>query len=489
MLKGVLFLLLSINIKDVIHGDNHFVNEWAVEIPGGIQQATQVARAHGYEIVKELKPFDHHYLLRHKDVPSRSRRSAYHHTKRLSSDSRVLWVDQQISRSRRKRDFMSERSTERAYSEFHVNDPLWSSEWYVHDTREGGSSIPKLDLHVLPVWHSGITGKGVVITVLDDGLEKNHTDIEANYDPYASTDLNDNDNDPQPRYDPTDENKHGTRCTIHHTGTSAAAPLAAGIIALLLEKNPELTWRDVQHLVTWTAEYSALKQNPGWKKNGAGFWISNSFGFGLLNAAAMVKAADKNTWKTVPEKTICYVESDPQTANLPMNLRSKQEVEIKIKTTGCKGQANEINYLEHVQFIITMDYTKRGDLSLNATSASGVETMLLSQRPLDKSSAGFQEWTFMSVHSWGEHPSGTWKLKFWDAAGQNNAGIIKSVKLVLHGTKEQPDHVKRAQGHRIYDENYNQVKDERAPAPGDDSVERKSSLQSLMAKIRLLTGV
>ncbi|KAK3096815.1 hypothetical protein FSP39_003549 [Pinctada imbricata] len=651
MLKGVLFLLLSINIKDVIHGDNHFVNEWAVEIPGGIQQATQVARAHGYEIVKELKPFDHHYLLRHKDVPSRSRRSAYHHTKRLSSDSRVLWVDQQISRSRRKRDFMSERSTERAYSEFHVNDPLWSSEWYVHDTREGGSSIPKLDLHVLPVWHSGITGKGVVITVLDDGLEKNHTDIEANYDPYASTDLNDNDNDPQPRYDPTDENKHGTRCageiamvannskcgvgiaynakiggvrmldgrvtdsleaeaiafnhtyidiysaswgpnddgqtvegpgpmalkafekgikegrngkgviyvwasgnggrlgdncdcdgytgsiytlsinsasqhqlkpwysemcastmaatyssgayndqrivsadlhgrcTIHHTGTSAAAPLAAGIIALLLEKNPELTWRDVQHLVTWTAEYSALKQNPGWKKNGAGFWISNSFGFGLLNAAAMVKAADKNTWKTVPEKTICYVESDPQTANLPMNLRSKQEVEIKIKTTGCKGQANEINYLEHVQFIITMDYTKRGDLSLNATSASGVETMLLSQRPLDKSSAGFQEWTFMSVHSWGEHPSGTWKLKFWDAAGQNNAGIIKSVKLVLHGTKEQPDHVKRSQGHRIYDENYNQVKDERAPAPGDDSVERKSSLQSLMAKIRLLTGV
>lgn len=42
-------------------------------------------------------------------------------------------------------------------------------------------SLPKLDLHVIPVWQKGITGRGVVITVLDDGLEWNHTDIYANY--------------------------------------------------------------------------------------------------------------------------------------------------------------------------------------------------------------------------------------------------------------------------------------------------------------------
>ena len=26
-----------------------------------------------------------------------------------------------------------------------------------------------LDIHVLPVWNQGITGKGVVVTILDDG--------------------------------------------------------------------------------------------------------------------------------------------------------------------------------------------------------------------------------------------------------------------------------------------------------------------------------
>lgn len=35
-------------------------------------------------------------------------------------------------------------------------------------------------------------------------------------------------------------------CTKSHTGTSASAPLAAGIAALTLEANPDLTWRDLQ---------------------------------------------------------------------------------------------------------------------------------------------------------------------------------------------------------------------------------------------------
>lgn len=40
-----------------------------------------------------------------------------------------------------------------------------------------------------------------------------------------------------------------TGCTSAHSGTSAAAPLAAGVIALVLSVNPCLTWRDVQHLI------------------------------------------------------------------------------------------------------------------------------------------------------------------------------------------------------------------------------------------------
>ncbi|KAH9632981.1 hypothetical protein HF086_003023 [Spodoptera exigua] len=37
-------------------------------------------------------------------------------------------------------------------------------------------------------------------------------------------------------------------CTAGHTGTSASAPLAAGICALALQANRDLTWRDMQHI-------------------------------------------------------------------------------------------------------------------------------------------------------------------------------------------------------------------------------------------------
>lgn len=59
------------------------------------------------------------------------------------------------------------------------------------------------------------------------------------------------------------------RCTSTHTGTSASAPLAAGICALALEANKDLTWRDMQHIVVRTANPLNLVAND-WITNGVG---------------------------------------------------------------------------------------------------------------------------------------------------------------------------------------------------------------------------
>ena len=45
----------------------------------------------------------------------------------------------------------------------------------------------------------------------------------------------------------------GGQCSDKHTGTSAAAPVAAGVVALILEANSKLTWRDVQHIIVETS--------------------------------------------------------------------------------------------------------------------------------------------------------------------------------------------------------------------------------------------
>lgn len=45
-------------------------------------------------------------------------------------------------------------------------------------------------------WAQGYTGRGIVVSILDDGIEKNHPDLAGNYDPGASFDVNDQDPDP-----------------------------------------------------------------------------------------------------------------------------------------------------------------------------------------------------------------------------------------------------------------------------------------------------
>ena len=69
----------------------------------------------------------------------------------------------------------------------------------------------KLDMNVQEAWHQGATGEGISVTILDDGIERSHPDLVANYDPLASYDVNQNDNDPTPRYDLIDSNRHGKK--------------------------------------------------------------------------------------------------------------------------------------------------------------------------------------------------------------------------------------------------------------------------------------
>ena len=64
---------------------------------------------------------------------------------------------------------------------------------------------------------------------MDDGVEKFHPDLMANYDEGASIDLNDNDRDPSPRYDLVNSNKHGTRCAGQVSASANNSECGVGI--------------------------------------------------------------------------------------------------------------------------------------------------------------------------------------------------------------------------------------------------------------------
>ncbi|XP_043281226.1 furin-like protease 1 isoform X2 [Venturia canescens] len=555
-----------------------WTHQWAAHIEGGSRVARQVAEDHGF-IYADPIIGDWHHLV-HRSVKKRSTEPHLEVHRRLTKDPRVRRAEQQRAKSRSKRDLI-EICPESPQIWF--NDKGWPVTWYANRGH-------CLDMNVIPAWREGITGRGVVISILDDGLETDHPDLIANYDRYASYDVNSHDDDPMPRYDMIDSNRHGTRCagevaaaannsicsvgiaygasiggvrmldgdvtdaveakslshhpqhidiysaswgpdddgktvdgpgelatrafnegitkgrkgkgsifiwasgnggrdhdncncdgytnsiwtlsissatenglvpwyseacsstlattyssgstgerqvvttdlhhqcTNNHTGTSASAPLAAGICALALEANPNLTWRDMQHIVVRTARPENLKA-PDWITNGVRRNVSHSFGYGLMDAAAMVRLARK--WKTVPEQKKCEVSAPYSGRQIP----AKSQLVLKLDVREC----TEVNYLEHVQAKISLTAMRRGDLQIQLTSPNGTRSTLLAKRPHDNSKAGFNQWPFMSVHTWGEMPHGVWKLEIHNEGRYLGRATLHEWALIFYGTSSLPD--------------------------------------------------
>uniref|UniRef100_A0A8K9WYN5 Proprotein convertase subtilisin/kexin type 6 n=1 Tax=Oncorhynchus mykiss TaxID=8022 RepID=A0A8K9WYN5_ONCMY len=226
------------------------------------------------------------------------------------------------------------------------------------------------------------------------------------------------------------------RCTDGHTGTSVSAPMVAGVIALTLEANPLVSWRDIQHLLVKTSRPVHLKAND-WKTNAAGHRVSHLYGFGLVDAEGMVVEAKK--WRSVPTQHTCTRMSERRTRY----IRADQSLNSTITSTGCTEQAEQhVSYVEHVVVKVLVVHPRRGDLEVSLISPSGTRSQLLAKRLFDNSNEGFRNWEFMTVHCWGERAEGQWILEIIDnPSSLRNPEVLGKLKewtLVLYGTSGHP---------------------------------------------------
>jgi len=227
-------------------------------------------------------------------------------------------------------------------------------------------------------------------------------------------------------------------CTLKHSGTSAAAPEAAGVFALGLEANPNLTWRDMQHLTVLTSKRNQLRDptgRHGWHVNGAGLEFNHLFGYGVLDAGAMVVLA-KN-WTTGPPRYHC------KAGILKGNdkFSKKKPLRLTLDTTSCEDSASPVRYLEHVQAFISLKSSRRGANVVYLTSPMGTRSLILSKRPSDDDEIdGFNKWPFMTTHCWGENPIGRWTLEVMvdPKLEEPHEGFLTEWTLMLHGTQHPP---------------------------------------------------
>ncbi|MCP4642351.1 MAG: S8 family serine peptidase [bacterium] len=204
-------------------------------------------------------------------------------------------------------------------------------------------------------------------------------------------------------------------------GTSSSCPLAAGIVALMLEANPGLTWRDVQHILVNTATRNDAA-NGEWMQNGGGRWFNHAYGFGRIDAHAAVNAAA--AWTTVPANATPITTSESPGTTIPDANATGITRSLSVSGPGSF-------VIEHVEVTVDISHTYRGDLTMELTAPSGMVSQLCPAR-LGDGGDNYNNWMFTSVAHWGETPSGAWSLKVVDTAAAD-VGTLNSWTLRIHG--------------------------------------------------------
>ena len=185
------------------------------------------------------------------------------------------------------------------------------------------------------------------------------------------------------------------KCADRHGGTSAAAPLAAGIFALALSVRPDLTWRDLQQLCVDTAQM-VDDTDSDWETVANGRKFNHKYGFGKLDAYKLVEAA--KTFEHVKPQAWHHGRQIVLEEDVPDNQGDGLTSVIAITPEDLKG--SNLERVEHVQVRMNLTHTRRGDVVIDLISPEGIISHICTSRKFDSSPAGMVDWYFMSVKHW-----------------------------------------------------------------------------------------
>lgn len=229
-------------------------------------------------------------------------------------------------------------------------------------------------------------------------------------------------------------------------GTSAATPVVSGVVALMLDANPGLGWRDVQDILALSAsqtgsDFGSAKagyeeaawgttSSEGW--NGGGLTYSLSYGFGMVDVFAAVRFAE--VWGLFDDaaQTSTNEESHSvSSGNLDYVIRDNETAEASLYV----DQNLEI---EHIYVTLEINHDYMSDLTITLVSPDGDRYVLLNG---DAGSYAFpDDFTFGVAAARGTNSEGTWTIEVSDTAS-GDTGLLESWSLEFFGEDVSNDDV------------------------------------------------
>jgi subtilisin-like proprotein convertase family protein len=219
--------------------------------------------------------------------------------------------------------------------------------------------------------------------------------------------------------------------TFDFSGTSASAPIVSGVVALMLEANPALGYRDVQEILAYSARQTG--GDAGWRFNGADHWnggglhVSHDYGFGLVDAHAAVRLAE--TWRSAAVYADEASRTNGERFGASLALPDRGEVTVSLTMPALE--------IDQVEVVVDLEHSFLHDLEMRLTSPDGTRSLLLDHADFPGGSAE-GAWLFSSTRHWGESTAGDWQLTIADPV-RGGEGVLKSWQLTLYGDPLEAD--------------------------------------------------
>ncbi len=231
----------------------------------------------------------------------------------------------------------------------------------------------------------------------------------------------------QPRI-ATTENGH--RYTGSFGGTSAAAPIVSGVVALIREANTALTWRDVKLILASSARQNDL-DSAGWEQGALRYGsttdrynFNHEYGFGMVDAKAAVDMA--TGWTNAPDFREITSESAVINLNIPDAPSSGTPTTVSTSLTIDPF----VEFVEFVEVNAHFDHSFFRDLTVELVSPSGAVSTLSPSAPI--SGELTTKFRFGSARHLGEDAAGEWTLRIKDAQ-RGDSGMLRSWGLTIYG--------------------------------------------------------
>jgi subtilisin family serine protease len=265
------------------------------------------------------------------------------------------------------------------------------------------------------------------------------------------------------------------------TGTAAAASTTAAVVALMLEANAGLGWRDVSGILAASASlpidwndrngtvpvtlangatsqvranesYFSVAGASGANWNGGGHHYSSDYGYGAVNAHAAVRMAEVASLFG-PARTSAN-ESGATTGTMAVGLRSANNlIDTSFYGDDFVGEPTEYTFevdgtvdVEHAD--LTINYlnsfvgrpTALWGTKIKLIAPDGTVSFVDTNLAAVVATSGEQSFTFGLANLRGVRSEGTWTLQF-ENAGPNMITDIVSAKLDLYGSAPDADDV------------------------------------------------